>query len=63
MRDIARDIRGAAASRLERRLLAIHRSYLDALFVGEHGAIDRPREMIQRELGFAANIDQGIELR
>ncbi len=62
-RDIARDVRSAATARLERRLLAIHRSHFDALGVGEYRATDRAGHVIDREFILGANVDQRIELR
>ena len=61
-RDVARDQCRADLLGLERVDLLVHRADADALCVIEYRTVDRAGYVVERELRFAARIDDGVEL-
>jgi hypothetical protein len=59
--DIARHQRGAGLARLEGAHLFVHGADDDAFGVVEHRAVDGAGDMVEREFGFAAGVDDDVE--
>ena len=59
--DVARDQRGAALPRGERRHLLVLGADRNALGVVQRRPVDCPREVVERELAFGACVDDGAE--
>ena len=62
VRDIARDQRRADPRGFERRYLLVRRADQHALFVAQHGRVERARNMVFREFERRAHIDDFIEI-
>ena len=66
IRNILRDQRCAAPFGIEGAGLLVERADLDALVIVQNRAVNRTRNMVERELGFGAHVNDavvGIELR